>query len=164
MTNNHLKQSFESISPTEEQKKRMLTNILQQTASQNTSQEVSQTESKVIPFTRKARPLLAVAASLLIVVSGAITLTQLDNNHTMNSPVVPNDIQAYTNILIYNDSSYTYGEELTDLSTEDLIGPLETRENFGDDADIIWQLKGHDPKETIVLEHLGNYYLCKKMN
>lgn len=160
MTNNHIKQSFESITPTEEQKKRMLNNILQKAG----EQPIEQLEPKVIPLSRKTRPFLAIAASLVIVVSGAITLTQVGDDNVGYSPMIPNENQATTHLIVYNNTSYTYGEELTDISPEDLIGPLDTIENSGDDADIIWQLKGHDPKDTIVLEHLGTYYLCKKLN
>lgn len=156
MPNKNLKQSFEALTPTQEQKERMLANILEKSKEKSTS--------KIIPFNHKVKPFIAVAASLVIVTSGIITLTQVGNNTISNSPTIPNQPQESPNLVVYNDMYYAYGEELTNLSDEDLIGPLDKIENLGGDMDILWELKGYDPKEVIVVEHLGSYYLCKNIN
>lgn len=170
MNKHDLNKAYDKLSPTQEQKDRMLKNILKAKETQPTTEQ----RKKVIPidFMRKSK-FLSLAASFIFVF-GIGVLIQKSLPFTSESPVDSAPITSPPSsespmeprkMFIYNNNSYVLlnDGEVFSLTQEDLGAPLVSDSSTFDHGITLYTLNSYDSAFRIALEQDGKYYIAQNV-
>ncbi|MGL4335931.1 MAG: hypothetical protein ACRCST_03480 [Turicibacter sp.] len=170
MNKTQLNESIESIKPTQEQKERMLKNIL-------TTNPPHQKRATILSY--QVKPLLYLSASVVILIGIGFNLNL--NHQNITSPPVssspelpfeqPKDLH---NIITYKGYRYTILENVSQkidtLSLTNVLETIHVKDNIGLDLDeistneqdiMIWESDNYHPDYRIVIQQGDAYYLCE---
>ena len=171
--------SLDCIKPTQEQKDRMLNNILAQAKQKKVE---PQKTSNVVSF--RPRQWMYVAASLLVVVGvgsyvGKQSLMTPPSYMEQENPSYGQQV-GVRKFMNYKGYRYVFLEEIPQnidfSSLTNQLGQLESLLIFGETTDTakeyattfaqggtIWESKDYNPDYRVVVEHEGQYYLCENV-
>lgn len=187
MNENQLKQSFDTIKPTQEQKDRMHSKLLSQIEKHGQTQKTDTPKAKVVSLESRRRQWTLAAASLVAVVGLSVSMqminTTTEPTNTGITISAPSSTQGMgmRKFMNYNGHRYVFLEDTyqVDIEEDDLIQALDTLETqltYDGTSDpteqlatsfaiggTIWEVEQYNPSYRVVVALEGNYYLCENM-